>query len=156
MTTSAVEWTFHSHSPEQSQALGRRLGEAIDAPLVIALIGPLGAGKTALVRAIADGLGIRDTRLVSSPTFVLLQQYTARLPIYHFDAYRLETPDQFEQLGPEEYFEQGVCVVEWADRCGDGLPRERLEIQIAISGATDRSLTLRGFGEQACVLLKRL
>src|SRR5260221_14582002 len=86
-------------------SLGHRLGAALFPGAVIALVGPLGAGKTHLVRAIAEGLGIRNTRLVSSPTFGLIHEYPARLPIYHFDAYRLKNITEFQDLGPHEYFE---------------------------------------------------
>src|SRR5947199_6148022 len=87
-----------------TEALGRRLGGLLFPGAVVALVGPLGAGKTHLVRAIAEGLGIADSRVVSSPTFVLIQEYAARLPIYHFDAYRLRTPAEFGDLGVHEYF----------------------------------------------------
>src|SRR5947209_16943385 len=98
-------------------AFGRRLGSVLFPGAVIALVGPLGAGKTHLVRAVAEGLGIRDSRVVSSPTFVLIQEYQARLPVYHFDAYRLPSSAEFAELGVNEYFEgDGVCLVEWADR----------------------------------------
>src|SRR5947209_17822781 len=100
-----------------TEAFGRRLAALLFPNAVVSLIGPLGAGKTHLVRAVAEGLGIRDTRLVSSPTFVLIQEYPARLPIYHFDAYRLPSSAEFAELGVNEYFEgDGVCLVEWADR----------------------------------------
>src|SRR5437867_3366465 len=100
-----------------TEALGGRLAGALFGGAVVALIGPLGAGKTQLVRAIAEGLGIADSRVVSSPTFVLIQEYSARLPIYHFDAYRLQTAGEFFDLGAHEYFAgNGVCLVEWADR----------------------------------------
>ena len=78
-----------------TQAFGRRLGQRLWPGAVIALIGELGAGKTQLTRAIAEGLGIADSRVVTSPTFVLVQEYKARLPIYHFDAYRLKTEAEF-------------------------------------------------------------
>src|SRR5437899_12146513 len=98
-------------------AFGRRLAELLFPGSVIALVGPLGAGKTHLVRAVAEGLGVADSRVVSSPTFVLIQEYTGRLPIYHFDAYRLKHSGEFLELGAHEYFEgKGVCLVEWADR----------------------------------------
>src|SRR5712691_3449523 len=84
---------------------GRRLAEVLFPGAVIALIGPLGAGKTHLVRAVAEGLGIADSRVVSSPTFVLIQEYAAGLPIYHFDAYRLQGAADFFDLGAHEYFE---------------------------------------------------
>src|SRR6516164_7772954 len=102
--------------PTATQAFGRRLGRRLWPNVVIALIGELGSGKTQLTRAIAEGLGIADSRVVTSPTFVLVQEYQARLPIYHFDAYRLKSEAEFADLGAHEYFESnGVCLVEWAD-----------------------------------------
>src|SRR5689334_18812820 len=101
----------------ETEAFGRRLGRALFPGAVVALVGTLGAGKTHLVRAVAAGLDIADARLVSSPTFVLIQEYDARLPIYHFDAYRLDGEAAFDDLGAHEYFQgRGVCLVEWADR----------------------------------------
>src|SRR6516164_1264823 len=115
----------------ETEALGRRLAAHLFPGAVIALIGPLGAGKTNLVRAIAVGLDISNPAVVNSPTFVLIQEYDARLPIYHFDAYRLASEAQFADLGVHEYFEGGgVCLVEWADKVPTCLPAERLEIRI--------------------------
>src|SRR5215467_7562866 len=92
---------------------GRRLGSLLFPGAVVALVGPLGAGKTHLVRAVAEGLGLADSRIVTSPTFVLIQEYAGRLPIYHFDAYRLRSSQEFVELGAHEYFEgKGVCLVE--------------------------------------------
>src|SRR5215472_8776139 len=109
--------TIAAADPGASAAFGRRLAELLFPGAVVALVGPLGAGKTHLVRALAEGLGIADSRVVSSPTFVLIQEYDARLPIYHFDAYRLKNPAEFANLGIEEYFAaEGVCLIEWADR----------------------------------------
>src|SRR5437763_7970192 len=88
-----------------TEAFGRRLASHLFPGAVIALIGPLGAGKTHLVRAIAEGLGIADSAVVNSPTFVLIQEYEARLPIYHFDAYRLGSEADFADLGVYEYFQ---------------------------------------------------
>src|SRR6266852_4911587 len=100
-----------------TEAFGRRLAAHLFGGAVIALMGPLGAGKTHLVRAVAEGLGVADSRVVSSPTFVLIQEYDGRLPIYHFDAYRLRGETDFDELGAHEYFQSaGVCLVEWADR----------------------------------------
>src|SRR5271166_4119745 len=100
-----------------TEALGRRLGAQLRSGMVVALIGPLGAGKTHLSRAIAEGLGLADSRVVCSPTFVLLHEYVGRVPIYHFDAYRLRSEEEFNDLGAGEYLEgDGVCLIEWADR----------------------------------------
>src|SRR5262245_14918163 len=113
----AEKWQYEAPDLEATRAFGRQLAEVLFPGAVVALIGPLGAGKTHLVRAVAEGLGLKDARAVSSPTFVLIQEYAARLPVYHFDAYRLRSAAEFFDLGAHEYFEgRGVCFVEWADR----------------------------------------
>ena len=140
-----------------TEAFGHRLASLLFGGAVVALIGPLGAGKTHLVRAIAEGLGIRDPRLVSSPTFVLIQEYNARLPIYHFDAYRLRTPAEFIDLGAHEYFEgKGVCLVEWADRVEECLPKDHLRVELEILGETGRRIMLEARGILYQALLSSL
>jgi tRNA threonylcarbamoyladenosine biosynthesis protein TsaE len=130
-----------------TRAFGRRLGGLLFPGAVVALVGPLGAGKTQLARALAEGLGVRDPRVVTSPTFVLLQEYPARLPVYHFDAYRLRGEAEFADLGAEEYFAAGgVCLVEWADRVAGCLPPEQLRITLEVTGETSRRATLEAFG----------
>jgi len=132
---------------EGTMALGRRLAQHLFPGAVIALVGPLGAGKTHFVRAVAEGLEIADSRVVNSPTFVLIQEYRARLPLYHFDAYRLRTPAEFSDLGAHEYFAgDGVCLVEWADRVESCLPAEYLRITITPTGETSRRFDLEAFG----------
>src|SRR5436305_14198477 len=97
---------------EATTQFGHRLGPLLFPGAVVALIGPLGAGKTHLTRAIATGLGVTHPSQVTSPTFVLIQEYEGRLPIYHFDAYRLKSEAEFADLGVHEYFQgQGVCLV---------------------------------------------
>jgi tRNA threonylcarbamoyladenosine biosynthesis protein TsaE len=136
---------------------GRRLANLLFPGAVVALNGPLGAGKTHLVRAIAEGLGIKDSRVVSSPTFVLIQEYQARIPIYHFDAYRLRAESDFFDLGTHEYFAgDGVCLVEWADRVESCLPAEHLRISLAVRGETARSLKVSATGQQYVRLLESL
>jgi tRNA threonylcarbamoyladenosine biosynthesis protein TsaE len=126
-----------------TETLGRRLGELLLPGAVVALVGPLGAGKTQLVRAIAEGMGISDSSSVSSPTFVLIQEYRARLPIYHFDAYRLNSEGEFYDLGGHEYFASGgVCLIEWADRIPGCLPREYLQIRLDVTGEQSRRATI--------------
>lgn len=118
--------------PEAMEDFGRALGRAAFAGLVVGLCGPLGAGKTLLVRGIAQGLDIASPLLVSSPTFVLIQEYRARLTIHHFDVYRLPSAESFAELGPEEYFaDDGVCLIEWADRVESQMPESWLKLQIS-------------------------
>jgi tRNA threonylcarbamoyladenosine biosynthesis protein TsaE len=132
-----------------TEGFGRRLGALLFPGAVVALVGPLGAGKTQLVRAIAEGLGIADSGLVSSPTFVLIQEYPARLPIYHFDAYRLRSEAEFYDLGGHEYFELGgVCLIEWADRIPGCLPREHLLVQLDLTGEESRQARIEGRGHR--------
>lgn len=121
-------------SEEDTARLGRAMAEVVGPGTVIGLAGPLGAGKTRLARAIAEALGV-DPSAISSPTFVLIQEYEGRLPVYHFDTYRLPTPEAFEELGSAEYWRDGVSLVEWADRVESLLPDDRWWIAIEPSGA---------------------
>jgi tRNA threonylcarbamoyladenosine biosynthesis protein TsaE len=149
--------TFDLPDLQATQAFGRRLAELLFPGAVVALVGPLGAGKTHLVRAIAEGLHVRNSRAVSSPTFVLIQEYEARLPIYHFDAYRLAGAEDFLDLGVHEYFTgRGVCLVEWADRVANCLPAEHLRITLEVTGATGRRAVVEGRGEKYTYLIGNL
>ena len=125
-------------SEAETQALGEVLARVIRPGTVIGLVGDLGAGKTRLVRAIAESLGA-DPSAISSPTYVLIQEYEGRLPISHFDVYRLASLDEFLALGSEEYFDgDGVCLVEWADRVAEALPRRSWWIRITRDGESRR------------------
>jgi tRNA threonylcarbamoyladenosine biosynthesis protein TsaE len=149
--------TFDANELAATMALGQRLGQLLSPGAVVALVGQLGAGKTHLVRAIAEGLGISDSRVVSSPTFVLIQEYNARWPIYHFDAYRLHNSAEFAELGVHEYFEaNGVCLVEWADRVEGCLPAEHLRIEIQVTGELSRRFLIHASGPQYLALVQRL
>ena len=107
---------------EETRRFGLELAKRCEAGRVIGLIGDLGTGKTALTRYIAEGLGVEET--ITSPTFTIVQEYrSGRLPLFHFDVYRLSGPDDLFEIGGEEYFYgDGVCVVEWADMVRDALP----------------------------------
>jgi tRNA threonylcarbamoyladenosine biosynthesis protein TsaE len=140
-----------------TEAFGRRLADLLFPGAVVALIGPLGAGKTHLVRAVALGLGVADSRVVTSPTFVLIQEYAGRLPIYHFDVYRLRGESDFSDLGVHEYFDgDGVCLVEWADRAAGVLPAEQLRIELEVVAETKRRARVEGFGERYQALVRML
>ena len=143
--------TFETRSVRGTEALGREFASRLGVGDCVALIGPLGAGKTAFVRGVAAGMGVEDRRLVSSPTFVLVQEYPGRVPVYHIDLYRLGPPDAVGREGPsptaaaetarmiagelaglglDEMLSRGVVLIEWADRAGDALPRPRWRIEI--------------------------
>ena len=141
-------FSFIAADESATAAFGRSLAALLPPGAVIALCGPLGAGKTRLVQAVAEAAGV-DPRLVLSPTFMLIHEYRGRMPIYHFDAYRLRDDDEFLQLGPEEYFDAGGWTfVEWADRVAACLPSERLEIRIEPTGVTSRQFAITAIGER--------
>jgi len=114
-----------SHSPAETMQIGEKIGSALKGGEVIALIGPLGSGKTHLIKGIAAGLGSPDSRSVTSPTFVLVNEYTGpkmRLDVYHVDAYRLESVGEFEMLGFDDLCRpDSVVLIEWADRVQSAL-----------------------------------
>ncbi|MGI8659310.1 MAG: tRNA (adenosine(37)-N6)-threonylcarbamoyltransferase complex ATPase subunit type 1 TsaE [Candidatus Limnocylindria bacterium] len=113
----------------ETHELGHRIGAAASAGTVLALIGPLGAGKTQLTKGIAAGLGIDG--VVNSPTFILMNEHVGRLRLYHVDAYRLGEPEEAVEAGLiDDRQADGVLVVEWADRLGGYLPDDRLEIRL--------------------------
>jgi tRNA threonylcarbamoyladenosine biosynthesis protein TsaE len=147
---------FQSDRLTDTAALGAALAGVLPDGAVIALSGTLGAGKTHLVQAVAAASGV-DPRDVTSPTFVLVNEYRGRRPIYHFDAYRIKDDDEFLQLGPEEYFEShGLTFIEWAERVQACLPPERLEIHITVLSDTSRRFEIAPLGAMYLRVLERL
>ncbi len=122
---------IETYSPEETFAAGKRLGEQAAAGDVFALLGDLGVGKTVFTQGFADGLGIEGP--VNSPTFTILQIYEeGRLPLYHFDVYRIGDPEEMDEIGFEEYTQgDGVCLIEWANLIREILPLETRTITIA-------------------------
>lgn len=134
------EYALILKTEEETRELGRKVAQSLAAGDVIALAGDLGAGKTALTKAIAEGLGVKE--MITSPTFTLVQEYyDGRLPLYHFDVYRIGEPEEMYELGYEEYFfGQGICVVEWADLILDLIPEGSLFIQMDYGQAEDERI----------------
>lgn len=133
--------TTETTTVEETYAFGRQLASRLRRGDCIALIGDLGAGKTALTRGIALGLGLQQEKMVSSPTFVLVQEYPARLPVFHIDLYRMKQPElELPALGLDEMLQEGVVLIEWADRAPHALPRRRWEVRITAVGATARRI----------------
>jgi tRNA threonylcarbamoyladenosine biosynthesis protein TsaE len=141
-----ASYVFNAPDESATTRLGERLAAVLEPGTVVALIGNLGAGKTRLVRAVAEGAGV-DRHEINSPTFVLVHEYEGRFPIYHFDTYRLHDESEFASLGAAEYFDgAGVCFVEWADRVAGLIPADHLRIEISTTGETSREFRLMGFG----------
>lgn len=132
----------------QTISLGERIGRLCPAGSVIALYGGLAAGKTTLAKGIALGLDIEDE--LTSPTFTLLNEYSGRLALYHFDAYRLSGPSDFEDLGSDEIFRAGgVCLIEWSERIEGALPPFHSKIRIVPQEDQGRQIEIIGPLEDA-------
>ena len=125
-----MEKLLHIASEQETEQIGEAIGRAAEPGTVVALIGDLGTGKTTLTKSIARGLGVTET--VTSPTFNIIREYkSGRIPLYHFDVYRIGDPDEMFELGYEEYFYgDGICVVEWADIIEELLPEDAVIIRI--------------------------
>ncbi|MDO5435492.1 MAG: tRNA (adenosine(37)-N6)-threonylcarbamoyltransferase complex ATPase subunit type 1 TsaE [Clostridia bacterium] len=133
----------------------RRLGKAIAAYLekgdVVLLHGDLGAGKSELTRGIAEGLGVTET--VTSPSFTILNVYeSGRIPLYHFDWYRLESAEELYELGMDEYLGgNGIAVVEWPGRCEEAVPERRIDIMIEPAGEETRAISWKTEGGRTAI-----
>ncbi len=134
-----------TRSPDETRELGRSLGTFLLAGSFVALTGDLGSGKTVLVQGVAEGLGCPGE--VSSPSFVIVNEYRGRVPVYHIDLYRVTDSRSLHDLGYREYFYgDGVTLVEWADRAPDLLPSDRLDVALELVGAEERRITLTARG----------
>ncbi|MDA7977994.1 MAG: tRNA (adenosine(37)-N6)-threonylcarbamoyltransferase complex ATPase subunit type 1 TsaE [Pirellulales bacterium] len=141
--------TFKSSDIADTHRIAAALALALpeNAGAVVTLDGPLGAGKTHFVQGVAQALDF-DPKNVTSPTFVLVNEYPAVRPIYHFDAYRVKDDDEFLELGAQEYFQSpGISLVEWASRVKECLPREFLQIEITVESENARDFRLQAQGQ---------
>ena len=144
-----------SHSPEETQKLGKRLGQLALPGDVFLLAGELGAGKTCLTQGIAWGLNINEYTL--SPTFVIMRELYGRLPLYHIDLYRLERIEESLDLGLDDYlYGRGVCVIEWAEKALSILPTEHLLIKISYLVDTERSFQIKPSGKRYLEIVAQL
>ena len=137
--------SYTTHSPAETHALAKALGQHLEKGTCIAFFGDLGAGKTTFTRGLAEGLGLPD--LVSSPTFALVNEYHAPgcISVYHFDMYRVTSPEALETTGFWDYpAEDSIFVIEWAENIEEELPENALRISIAGSGEQPRTITIEG------------
>lgn len=133
-----------SNSVEETIALAAKLAGKLKKRDCVALVGDLGSGKTVFTKGIARGLGVKKAQYVNSPTFVIIKEYRGRLPLYHFDLYRLLHPSMFDEMNYEEYFYgDGVTVIEWADKIRELLPKKYIEVRLTVAGENKRKIEIR-------------
>lgn len=134
-----------THSPEETQELGIRIGKLASPGDIYLLVGSLGAGKTCLTQGIAWGLNIDE--YAASPSFVLVREHYGRLPLYHIDLYRLDNIREIMELGLDDYlYGSGICVVEWAEKGAGALPLEHLSIRISYLSESERRFQFKPSG----------
>ncbi len=151
--TITVETSAHA----ETVRLGRLLAGVLRPGMIIALQGDLGAGKTTLVKGIAAGLLGIDEREVTSPTFTIMQEYSGPVRLYHVDAYRLESAEDLEAIGFDDFVDgSGVTVIEWSDRISKALPRDTLNISIELTGDQQRRFLLQAATQQQAQDLQKL
>jgi tRNA threonylcarbamoyladenosine biosynthesis protein TsaE len=140
-----MELDITSESPEQTIELGRKIGQQLKGGEIIAVCGPLGSGKTHFIKGIAAGTGAQDRKRVTSPTFVIVNEYKGGLDIYHVDAYRLNSLDEFEMIGFDDFCYPGsVVLIEWADKIEAALQTmDYIRIEITHAGKTKREIHIK-------------
>lgn len=152
---SKISLTIMSHSPEFTKDMGAEMGRNAHQGSVMALCGDLGAGKTVFAQGVATGLGVNVP--VTSPTFVIINEYEGKYPFYHIDTYRLNSSEDMRELGYEEYFYgDGVTVIEWAQKIEDLLPEEYLRVEFKVTGELDREIVFIPFGQKYAEQVKSL
>ena len=144
-----MELDITSESPEQTIELGRTIGQQLKGGEIIAVCGPLGSGKTHLIKGIAAGTGAQDRKRVTSPTFVIVNEYKGGLDVYHVDAYRLNSLDEFEMIGFDDFCYPGsVVLIEWADKIEAALQTmDYIRIEINHAGKTKRKIHIKNAPE---------
>jgi phosphoribosylanthranilate isomerase len=148
-------FTFISQSPEITRSIAKDIGAKVDKGSVIALCGDLGAGKTAFVQGLAEGLEVKA--FVTSPTFIIVNEYKGRLPLYHIDTYRLKSLDDMYELGYEEFFYgDGVTAIEWAQKIEELLPEEYLRLELEYVSESERKITLIPYGQKYIELVEEV
>lgn len=136
--------SFHTSSPEETQDLGRKLGQSLPPHSVVCLWGDLGAGKTTLAKGIVSGASSVSIDEVTSPTFTYLNVYPGDPGVFHFDLYRLHDADEFLSMGFDEYFDAGgISCVEWPERIQEVLPEKRIDITLSAQGESERLVTVQ-------------
>lgn len=140
---------FNCADEQATRRCASLLAARAEPGLVITLDGPLGAGKTHFVKAFGEAMGVPASE-INSPTYVIVQHYAGRVPLHHFDLYRLKDEDEWYELGADELFESsGVCLVEWANRFPRILPIDRIAITILVEGLHSRKLVVRASGDSS-------
>lgn len=154
---SGSQFQITTRTVEETQKLGKTIGQGIKFPIVIGLSGDLGSGKTAFVQGLAEGLEVPGEYYITSPTFTLINEYPGRFPLIHIDLYRLDGIHDLEDIGLDELmYDQAVIAIEWAEKMSHQLPDDHLAMTFEITNDDDRKISLNAFGHSIVNLIKPL
>ncbi len=141
--------SFLSTKKEETIRFGARLAKLLKKGDIVCLFGDLGSGKTTFTKGIAKGLGIKEA-LVNSPTFVLMNEYDGKIPLFHFDLYRVDNTKEISAIGYEDFFyDNGITVVEWADKLGELLPKDYIKVEFSHKNENKRGIRCSAVGRRA-------
>ena len=154
---SSFKFQTTTHCPDETQKLGEKIGALLKSPMIIALTGELGSGKTALVQGLAKGLEVPADYYITSPTFTLVNEYPGRFRFFHVDLYRLDDESDLEDIGLYELLEyEGIVAIEWAEKLSDDLLSGYLAIHFVTIDDQTREISIFAYGQEAKVLIKAL
>lgn len=146
-----------TRGPDQTRAFGRQFGDALTRGMILSLEGDLGCGKTVFVQGLAEGLSVPETIYVTSPSYALIHEYPGRIPLFHVDLYRIEDPDDLDDLGLFDILdEDSVVAIEWAERIQEALPPEGMIIRFKMVNDETRKISMTAYGLQAANMLRTL
>ena len=135
-----------TNSAEETMLIGEKLAKKLKPGDVVALYGNLGSGKTTFTKGIGKGLGVKDSKRINSPTFVLIKEYDGKIPLYHLDLYRMDDLKEIENLAIEEYiYGNGITVIEWAEKIKSILPENHISVKFKVKGVSEREILIEDF-----------
>jgi tRNA threonylcarbamoyladenosine biosynthesis protein TsaE len=136
---------YFTKSSEETITLGKKIGEVLKPGDILGFYGELGSGKTTMIKGIAIGLGVKEENLVKSPSFIMINEYKGRYPIYHIDLYRIKNTEEILSIGLDDYlYGDGVCLIEWAEKAEKELPENIIKVELEVINPEERKITISG------------
>ena len=136
---------YFTESAEETIALGKKIGEVLKPGDVLGFYGELGSGKTTMIKGITMGLGVKEESLVKSPSFIMINEYKGRYPIYHIDLYRIKNTEEILNIGFDDYiYGDGVCLIEWAEKAEGDLPENLIKVELEVVKPEQRKIAICG------------
>jgi len=141
---------FHTKSSEETIALGKKIGAKLNSGDILAFYGDLGSGKTTMIKGVSLGLGVTEEDIVKSPSFIMVNEYKGRFPIYHIDLYRTRNIEEILSIGFDDYlYGNGVCLIEWAEKAEKELPENIIKVELEVLNQDERKIIITGLSEKS-------